>query len=147
MTTITIPAEYGYTLAVSVVSSILVTALGVKVGTYRKVAGVNLPQMYADDEEAKKDKKKMIFNCKQRVHQNTLEGFTTYMASLLIAGIQYPTAAAGLGLVWCAGRILYSMGYSSGDPAKRSWGGFGHIGGLGLLGLVGKMAYDLIVSA
>ncbi|KAF9349796.1 Microsomal glutathione S-transferase 3 [Mortierella sp. AD094] len=147
MTTITIAPEYGYTLAVSVISSILVTVLGHNVGAYRKVAGVSLPQMYAEDAEAKKDKKKMIFNCKQRVHQNTLEGFTTYMASLLIAGIQYPTASAGLGLVWCVGRVFYSYGYSTGDPGKRNWGAFGHIGEVGLTGLIGKMAYDLIVSA
>ncbi|KAF9112934.1 Microsomal glutathione S-transferase 3 [Mortierella sp. AM989] len=147
MATITIAPEFGYTLAVSVASSILVVVLGHNVGAYRKVAGVDLPQMYADDAEAKKDKKKLIFNCKQRVHQNTLEGFTQYMITLLVAGTQYPTASAALGLVWCIGRVVYSHGYTTGEPNKRVWGAFGHIGDLGLLGLTGKVAYDLIVSA
>ncbi|KAF9895757.1 hypothetical protein BX616_008901, partial [Lobosporangium transversale] len=132
------------TLAVSVLSSVLVTGFGFKVGAYRKVAGVPLPQMYADEVEAKKDRKKQIFNCKQRVHQNTLEGFGSYLVTLLIAGLRYPVASAGLGLVWCAGRVAYSYGYTSGDPAKRQWGAFGHIGDLGLLGLTGKIAFDMI---
>ncbi|KAF9937187.1 Microsomal glutathione S-transferase 3 [Mortierella antarctica] len=147
MVSFTLAPEYGYTIAVSIVSNILVTYLGHKVGAYRKEAGVALPSMYADELEAKKDKKKMIFNCKQRVHQNTLEGFTTYMISLMVAGTQYPCASAALGLVWCAGRLAYSAGYVSGDPNKRIWGAWGHIGELGLLGLTGKMAYDLIMSA
>jgi len=103
--------------------------------------------MYAEEAEALKDKKKMIFNCKQRVHQNTLEGFTTYMVTLLIAGLQYPTASAGLGLIWCLGRMAYSYGYTSGDPKKRQLGAFGHIGDLGLLVLNGKIAFDMIMAA
>ncbi|KAI1319279.1 Microsomal glutathione S-transferase 3 [Mortierella claussenii] len=147
MVAIIVAPEYGYTVAVSVVSTVLVTALGFKVGAYRKAAGVPLPQMYADEVEAKKDKKKQIFNCKQRVHQNTLEGFTSYMITLMVAGLRYPVASAGLGLIWCLGRVAYSYGYTSGDPAKRQLGSFGHIGDLGLLGLTGKVAYDLIMSA
>ncbi|KAF9921800.1 Microsomal glutathione S-transferase 3 [Linnemannia zychae] len=147
MASINLGAEYGYTVAVSVVSTILVTYFGVKVGTYRKTAGVPLPAMYADEEEAKKDKKKMIFNCKQRVHQNTLEGFTSYMVSLMIAGARYPVAAPVLGLIWCVGRLAYSYGYTSGDPSKRMYGGFGQIGALGLLGLNIKIAFDMITAA
>ncbi|KAG0254286.1 Microsomal glutathione S-transferase 3 [Mortierella polycephala] len=147
MVAITLAPEYGYTIAASVFSTVVVTVLAIKVGSYRKVAGVPLPNMYADDAEAKKDKKKMIFNCKQRVHQNTLEGFSSYLLSLMIAGISYPKASAGLGLVWCLGRMAYSYGYTSGDPNKRSMGAFGHIGELGLLGLNAKIAYDLIMSA
>ncbi|KAF9179782.1 Microsomal glutathione S-transferase 3 [Haplosporangium sp. Z 767] len=147
MVAFTIAPEYGYTIAVSVLSSVLVTVFGAKVGSYRKTAGVPLPNMYADEAEAKNDKKKMIFNCKQRVHQNTLEGFSSYLISLMIAGVRYPTAAAGLGLVWCLGRMAYSYGYTSGDPNKRTMGAFGHIGDLGLLGLNAKIAYDMIMSA
>ncbi|KAF8923360.1 hypothetical protein EDD21DRAFT_374248 [Dissophora ornata] len=147
MTTIAIPVEYGYTIAVSVASTLLLNVLGYKVASYRKVADVALPNMYADDNEAKKDKKKMIFNCKQRVHQNTLETFTSYMTALLIAGLQYPIAAPALGLLWIVGRIGYSYGYTSGDPAKRSIGAIGYIGSLGLLGLNGKIAFDLIMAS
>ncbi|KAG0196521.1 Microsomal glutathione S-transferase 3 [Mortierella sp. GBA30] len=146
MASFTLAPEYGYTIAVSVVSTIVVSALGFKVGAYRKVAGVPLPAMYADEAEAKKDKKKMIFNCKQRVHQNTLEGFSSYLITLMVAGLRYPTAAASLGMIWCLGRMAYSYGYSSGDPSKRIYGTFGHIGEMGLLVLTGKIAYDMIMS-
>ncbi|KAG0354233.1 Microsomal glutathione S-transferase 3 [Gamsiella multidivaricata] len=135
------------TLAVSVASTILVTALGFKVGSYRQIAGVPLPNMYADDAEARKDKKKMIFNCKQRVHQNTLEGFAPYLVSLLVAGLRYPIAAPALGSVWMLGRMAYSVGYTSGDPAKRQMGVWGHIGDIGLLALTGKIAYDMIMAS
>ncbi|KAF9545876.1 Microsomal glutathione S-transferase 3 [Mortierella hygrophila] len=144
MASITLTADYGYTIAVSVVSSVLVTFLGARVGSYRKEAGVPLPTMYAEEAEAKKDKKKLIFNCKQRVHQNTLEGFTSYMVTLLLAGARYPVAAPILGLIWCAGRLAYSYGYTSGNPEKRVYGSWGHIGDLGLVGLNIKMAFDLI---
>lgn len=102
--------------------------------------------MYAEESEAKKDKKKMIFNCKQRVHQNTLEGYTSFMVSLMVAGARYPVAAPVLGLIWCAGRLAYSYGYTSGDPSKRMYGAWGHIGDLGLLGLNVKMAFDMITA-
>ncbi|KAK3808746.1 MAG: hypothetical protein J3Q66DRAFT_355542 [Benniella sp.] len=145
-TTITIPAEYGYTLAVSVFSTVLLTVFGHKVGAYRKTAGVPLPQMYADEAEAKQDKKKMIFNCKQRVHQNTLEGYPSFLLTLVVSGLRYPIAAPVLGMIWCVGRMAYSYGYTSGDPSKRQLGAWGHIGDVGLLGLTGKIAYDMIVS-
>ncbi|KAG0339266.1 Microsomal glutathione S-transferase 3 [Podila humilis] len=147
MVTFTIAPEYGYTIAVSIASQVLLTVLGARVGTYRKVADVPLPSAYADAADAKADKKKHLFNCYQRVHQNTLEGYTGFMSTLLIAGLRYPIAAPVLGMVWIVGRIFYSMGYTSGDPNKRVLGAFGHIGDLGLIGLTGKMAYDMIMSA
>ncbi|KAF9996969.1 hypothetical protein BGZ65_007449, partial [Modicella reniformis] len=135
------------TIAVSVFSTILVSVLGHKVGAYRKVAGVPLPQMYADDAEAKSDQKKMIFNCKQRVHQNTLEGYTSFLVTLLVSGIRYPVAAPVLGMIWCFGRMGYSYGYTSGNPERRQLGAWGHIGDFGLLYLTGKIAYDMIMSS
>ncbi|KAF8950298.1 hypothetical protein CPC16_004698 [Podila verticillata] len=147
MVTFTVTPEYGYTLAVSVASTVLLTVLGHRVGTYRKIADVPLPSAYADAAEAKVDKKKHTFNCYQRVHQNTLEGYSSFLATLLIAGLRYPIAAPVLGSIWIVGRIFYSIGYTSGNPAKRVFGAFGHIGDLGLLGLTGKMAWDLVMSA
>ncbi|KAI1318112.1 Microsomal glutathione S-transferase 3 [Mortierella claussenii] len=146
MTTITLAPEYGYVVAVSVVSAVLVLFFGARVTNYRKVAKVPLPFMYADASECKEDHQKYIFNCYQRVHQNTLEGFSAYLATLLLAGIEYPIASAALGGVWCLGRIFYYIGYTSGNPSARMMGAFGHIGEVGLLGLTGKFAYDLIVS-
>ncbi|KAF9995855.1 hypothetical protein BGZ79_010414, partial [Entomortierella chlamydospora] len=92
------------------------------------------------------DHQKYIFNCYQRVHQNTLEGFSGYMFSLLLGGMSYPIPAAALGGVWIIGRLFYFYGYTTGTPSYRHLGAFGHIGEIGLLGLTGKFAYDVIVS-
>ncbi|KAG0369402.1 hypothetical protein BC939DRAFT_407325 [Gamsiella multidivaricata] len=147
MATIIIAPEYGYTVAAAIASTILVTYLGVRVGSYRKIANVPYPFLYADAADCKDDHQKYIFNCYQRVHQNTLEGFASYLIMLMFAGIQYPVASAALGSIWCIGRILYSIGYTTGDPKKRQLGAFGHIGEIGLLVLTGKIAYDLIMSS
>jgi glutathione S-transferase len=47
-----------------------------------------------------------------RVHQNTLEWMPTFLVPLWLCAIYLnDMAAAALGLVWIAGRILYYVGY------------------------------------
>ncbi|KAF9401881.1 hypothetical protein BGZ94_005076 [Podila epigama] len=147
MVTITVAPEYGWTIAVSVASSIFLTVLGHKVGAYRKIADVPLPSAYADAAEAKVDKKKNTFNCYQRAHQNTLESYPSFLINLLISGLRYPVAAPILGSIWLAGRIAFSAGYMTGDPNKRLYGVWGNLGNVGLGFLTCKVAYDLITSA
>ncbi|KAG0376555.1 MAG: hypothetical protein J3R72DRAFT_438924 [Linnemannia gamsii] len=146
MATIDISPDYGFVVVVAILSCVLVFFFGSKVTSYRKIAQVPLPFLYADAQECKDDHKKLIFNCYQRIHQNTLEGFTMYMIMLLLAGLEYPIASASLGGVWCLGRCFYYYGYSTGHPSSRLLGAFGHIGEFGLLGIAGKLAYDLIAS-
>jgi glutathione S-transferase len=45
-----------------------------------------------------------------------------FLITTLVAGLNYPRAAAGLGALWVFGRVLYTLGYSSGEPAKRTSG-------------------------
>ncbi|GJJ69095.1 hypothetical protein EMPS_01441 [Entomortierella parvispora] len=146
MSTIVLSPEYGYTVAVAVASTVLVSFFGYRVARVRALAKVPLPFMYADAAEVKEDYQKHIFNCYQRIHQNTLEGFSSYLVTLMFAGLQYPIPSAVLGGIWILGRIFYYRGYSTGNPEDRSKGAFGRIGDLGLLGLTGKMAFDLITS-
>ncbi|KAG0244373.1 hypothetical protein B0O80DRAFT_275423 [Mortierella sp. GBAus27b] len=146
MANIDLAPEYGYVALVAFASIILVVFLGTRVDSYRKFAQVPLPFLYADPEECKEDHKKYIFNCYQRVHQNTLEGFAAYLLVLMFAGLKYPIPAAALGGVWILGRVLYFIGYTTGDPTKRHYGAFGHIGELGLLGVSIKVAIDIITS-
>lgn len=48
-----------------------------------------------------------------RVHVNTLEWMPTFLVPLWLYALYLSdTAAAGLGLVWILGRILYFAGYS-----------------------------------
>ena len=57
----------------------------------------------------------MIFS---GAHQNTLESLPTVLASTLITGVKYPRVAASLCGVWTVCRVLYTIGYSSGNPKK-----------------------------
>ncbi|WGM37198.1 MAPEG family protein [Caulobacter sp. NIBR1757] len=86
-----------------------------------------------------------------RVHLNTLESLPIYLASLWLFTLIYPTVpfndliAAGLGLVWIVGRLLYALGYVK-DPGARSLGFL--IQGLAiivlLLGALGKAIFVLV---
>jgi glutathione S-transferase len=60
----------------------------------------------------------MRFNCTQRAHQNTLEVVPHALFTILFSGLRYPTVATALGSLWVFGRIIYTMGYATGDPAK-----------------------------
>jgi len=42
--------------------------------------------------------------------------------------------SAAMGGVYLASRVAYALGYYTGDPDKRKWGGFGHIAELVLMG-------------
>ena len=104
---------------------------------------------YATAAEAATRPEANVFNCLQRAHSNTLETlpqfmFMSVLLSLLfpshsisclrlypdcslstneyrnlITGLKYPYVAAGLGAVWACGRVLFTLGYATGDPEKR----------------------------
>jgi uncharacterized MAPEG superfamily protein len=63
-----------------------------------------------------------IFERYFRVHQNTLEQLVIFVPCMLIFSQVVSTRiAAGLGLVFIVGRLLYLRGYVA-DPAKRGPG-------------------------
>ena len=59
------------------------------------------------------------FECAQRVHQNTLELLPFFYPALFVGGLRHPKAAAALGALFLVGRVVYSIGYWSGEPKKR----------------------------
>ncbi|GAB4818325.1 hypothetical protein N2152v2_005371 [Parachlorella kessleri] len=59
------------------------------------------------------------FNCTQRAHQNTLEYLPQVLVLEALLGLQFPMYAASLGMAWNLGRVIYALGYSTGDPDKR----------------------------
>merc|ERR1719336_3604507 len=95
---------FGYVLLVAFIQGFLV-------GKAREKYKVELPTMYSDTEQ--------MFNCYQRVHQNTLERVPLFLAILLLAALFNSIIAAVIGAIWVAGRVIYSIGYYSGVPNNR----------------------------
>ena len=60
-----------------------------------------------------------IFNCYQRAHQNTLEMIPFVLVMLLLGGLRHPLVASATGGVFLIARIIYSLGYYTGDPKGR----------------------------
>lgn len=103
--------------------------------------------MYASKEEAETDKLKLIFNCTQRGHQNTVENYPAFLVLLLLSAVEFPLYSAICGSLWIVGRVLYMNGYSTGDPKKRYRGAIQYLGLIGMLGMAAKTAFSLITKA
>ncbi|KAF8521832.1 hypothetical protein JB92DRAFT_1765810 [Gautieria morchelliformis] len=131
--TFSVPDRYAYVLLVGMGTSWMTLWQASLTGRYRNKAKISYPQAYAEKAEAEKSPDAMKFNCVQRAHQNTLEFIPKVLFTLLVGGLKYPTMAASFGGVWLFGRVLYTLGYASGNPAKRNRGGFNHLGYLGLM--------------
>jgi glutathione S-transferase len=89
-------------------------AFGMLVGRARVKYGVKAPATSGHE----------VFERYFRVHQNTLEMLVVFVPATWLFG-QYvsPTWAAGLGLMFIVGRLVYLRGYVA-DPASRG-AGFG----------------------
>lgn len=78
-----------------------------------------------------------------RAHQNTMEWMPIFLPSLWLFAIYWDaTVAAGLGLVWIVGRILYFFGYVA--DAKKRFPGFAiqaFAASALLLGALGRIVY------
>jgi len=121
-----LPEGYGYVLFVAVDSIFVNMWMARNVGVARKKYNITYPTMY--------DAENNTFNCIQRAHQQTLELHPSFLLLLLVGGLQHPKLAAGSGILYLLGRIVFATGYYTGDPKKRSNGQFGMLGMLALLG-------------
>ena len=102
--------------------------------------------VYATVAECEKDKKKLIFNCYQRAHQNSLEFAPIFLTLFGISAIEFPFAAAISGVIYIAGRYAYAKGYYTGEPKNRMRGGFGYLGIMVLLATSFMTAYRWIAQ-
>ena len=125
MVSVEFPKEYGYVLLVGTSSAFIAMWHGIRVSQARKKFGIKYPIMYSDTNN--------VFNCIQRAHGNFLENYPQFLFLLTIGGLSYPKLSAGAGVVYLLGRIIYALGYSTGDPQKRIRGMFMHLGSLVLL--------------
>nr|CAH0109517.1 unnamed protein product [Daphnia galeata] len=136
MVAIQLLPQYGWVILVGIASCFLILWQGVQVGKMRKKFKITYPTMYSNDNT--------LFNCYQRAHQNTLENYPQFLMLLFIGGIHYPLVTAVAGLVWIVGKVSYSLGYYTGDPAKRMRGTYSYLGLLTMLGTSICFALNLL---
>ncbi|KAE8210584.1 hypothetical protein CF327_g5563 [Tilletia walkeri] len=142
---LTVPPTYGY-VGISAFGAILVTTWQmILVSAARKNSGIKYPQLYAEKAEVAASRKAQIFNCTQRAHANTLETLPTFMFCTLVGGLKHPRTTSILAGVWLFSRVIYTLGYATGEPSKRSRGAYpGSLALLGLLGTAGLALFDLV---
>ena len=83
---------------------IVYNALGYLVGKARVAHGVKAPAITGPE----------AFERTFRAHQNTLESLIVFVPAIWIFGMSVsPLWAAGLGVIYVIGRVLYARGYIS----------------------------------
>lgn len=97
---------------VTVLALIQYTVFGIQVGGIRQKTGAKAPASTGPDE----------FERVNRVHLNTLEQLIVFLPALwLYAHHVNPLWAAGLGVVYLIGRVIYRSAYIK-DPSGRTLG-------------------------
>jgi glutathione S-transferase len=82
-----------------------------------------------------------------RIHMNTLEWLPLFLVSLWLFAIAWGNdlIAAGIGLVWILGRILYLTGYSKAAEARGPGFGIQALAtGVLLFGALGKIIWMVV---
>ena len=103
---------HSYVALVTVAALLTYFWMGLRVGRARAKSGISPPAMIGDP----------ILERHIRVHYNTLEWLPIFLAAMWLFAIYWnDLIAAGLGVVWIVGRILYALGYVA-DPKKREAG-------------------------
>jgi len=127
--------EYRWTAVVTLVALLVYFWMSLQVGRARGKCGIQAPAMTGDP----------LLERAIRVHYNTLEWLPIFLVSLWLFAIYWnELVAAGIGVVWIIGRLVYATGYMA-DPAKRSAGFLIQFlaGAVLLLGALGKIVYSL----
>ena len=82
-----------------------------------------------------------------RIHMNTLEWLPIFLVSLWLFAFSWNTdlIAAGIGLVWIIGRIVYMTGYTKAAEARSTGFGIQALAtGVLLFGALGKIIWMLV---
>jgi glutathione S-transferase len=131
--------EHRWTALVTIVALLVYFWMSLQVARARGKCGIHPPAMTGDQ----------VMERAIRVQSNTLEWLPIFLAGLwLFAFYWNEMVAAGLGVVWIVGRLIYSAGYMA-DPAKRSTGFLIQILAcmVLLLGAFGRIVYSLATGA
>jgi uncharacterized membrane protein YecN with MAPEG domain len=124
-----------WTALVTILAVLTYFWMGLSVGRARSKCGIAAPAMTGDP----------VLERTIRAHYNTLEWLPIFLAGLWLFAIYWnELVAAGLGVVWIIGRILYARGYVA--AAEKREVGF-MIQALAvavlLFGAAGKIIYGL----
>ncbi len=127
--------EHRWTALVTILALLVYFAMGLQVARARGRSGIEPPAMTGDP----------VLERANRVHVNTLEWLPLFLAGLWLFAIYWDErVAAGLGVVWILGRLVYSAGYMA-APAKRSMGFLIQFLACAILlfGALGRIVYSL----
>ncbi|HTT82356.1 MAG TPA: MAPEG family protein [Rhizomicrobium sp.] len=127
--------DHRWTAIVSLLALLMYFWMSLKVARTRGKSGIEPPAMTGDP----------LLERAIRVQSNTLEWLPIFLVSLWLFAIYWnERVAAGLGVVWIIGRLVYSAGYMA-DPAKRSTGFLIQLlaSAVLLLGALGRIAWSL----
>ena len=130
--------QYLHVAMVTLIALVLFLWMGIRVSSARQRHAVTAPATTGHPE----------FERHFRVQANTLEGLVMFLPSLWLFAIYvYEPIAAGLGLVWVIGRIMYMMSYVK-DPTKRGPGfGIQAVATMVLMiGALGWVAWRLVTT-
>lgn len=120
-----IPTNYRYVVGSLATVPLFSAYLAYSVIQARKVSGVELPLLFANEKDAAADPIKHKFNCTQKSSMNYQEHAPNFVIASLISGLSFPLTTTAAIWIWIAGRYFYHRGYSTGVPAKRNDGEFG----------------------
>lgn len=127
--------EHRWTAVVTLLALLVYFWMSLQVARARGKSGITPPAMTGDP----------LLERAVRVQSNTLEWLPIFLASLWLFAIYWnELVAAGMGIVWIIGRLVYSVGYMA-DPAKRSTGFLIQLLACAvlLLGALAKIVYSL----
>lgn len=101
-----------FTALVTLASLVLTFVFSGRVGAMRPKYGIAAPSTTGHPE----------FERANRVHYNTIEQLVLFLPLLWLAtGVIGDAWAAGIGVVWMIGRLVYAQAYQR-DPANRTPG-------------------------
>jgi uncharacterized membrane protein YecN with MAPEG domain len=127
---------YAPVAIVSLIALLLYFYMGLRVAQARSRYGVAAPAISGHED----------FERFFRVQANTLEWLPLFLVSLWLFALYWDVlVAAGVGVVWIIGRLLYMTGYSK-AAASRSTGFMvqGLATGVLLFGALGRVIYLLV---
>ena len=127
--------DHRWTALVTIVALLVYFGMSFQVARARGKCGIEAPAMTGDT----------MLERANRVHINTLEWLPLFLIGLWLFAIYWDErVAAGLGVVWIVGRLVYSAGYMA-DPARRSMGFLIQFlaAAILLFGALGRIVYSL----